>query len=227
MLFYRYIDFRISRTRRPDRQVYVPRAKRSQTTPPSSVPSKSHNKKSEKSKSIDENTIAALSSLSSSSGTSTNSEEANDKDSSPLRNQFSDGAVINSLEFNINTQSSTSCDFFNTTCHQKTDSIVNSDKPSTNQKNKKNLDNICTMSQKEDKELIIENAENSANNEKFDKDEKELIKASQEINRSNRKLIKQTFNSNILEIETASALDESKSSEEKTVSNDDDDWDTL
>uniref|UniRef100_A0A8D8NJT1 Coiled-coil domain-containing protein R3HCC1L n=1 Tax=Culex pipiens TaxID=7175 RepID=A0A8D8NJT1_CULPI len=38
------------------------------------------------------------------------------------------------------------------------------------------------------------------NGEKIDKDERELRKASQEINRSNRRIIKQTFASNVLEI---------------------------
>lgn len=64
--------------------------------------------------------------------------------------------------------------------------------------------------------------------DKVDKDEKELIKASQEINRSNRKLIKQSFNSNVLEIESTTegaAIKVDKS--DKTVNQDDDDWDTL
>lgn len=75
------------------------------------------------------------------------------------------------------------------------------------------------------KNLTIESAGGIVNVNKVDKDEKELIKASQEINRSNRKLIKQTFNSNVLEIETASAL--ARQSETKTSENDDDDWDTM
>lgn len=62
--------------------------------------------------------------------------------------------------------------------------------------------------------------------DKVDKDEKELIKASQEINRSNRKLIKQTFNSNVLEIEAAGGVDDDKN-EDKAVTKDEDDWDTL
>lgn len=62
--------------------------------------------------------------------------------------------------------------------------------------------------------------------DKDDKDEKELIKASQEINRSNRKLIKQTFNSNVLEIEAAGgSVDETTDS--KAVNKEEDDWDTL
>lgn len=62
--------------------------------------------------------------------------------------------------------------------------------------------------------------------DKDDKDEKELMKASQEINRSNRKLIKQTFNSNVLEIEAAGGALEEKV-EVKAVNKDEDDWDTL
>lgn len=62
--------------------------------------------------------------------------------------------------------------------------------------------------------------------DKDDKDEKELIKASQEINRSNRKLIKQTFNSNVLEIEAAGGVAEEKVKDE-AVNKNEDDWDTL
>ncbi|XP_049532134.1 uncharacterized protein LOC125949276 [Anopheles darlingi] len=40
-----------------------------------------------------------------------------------------------------------------------------------------------------------------AENEKIDRDEKELRRASQEINRSNRRIMKQTFNSDVLQIE--------------------------
>ncbi|XP_053697774.1 nucleolar and coiled-body phosphoprotein 1 [Sabethes cyaneus] len=49
--------------------------------------------------------------------------------------------------------------------------------------------------------IIGGTAENSASTtEKLDKDEKELRRASQEINRSNRRIIKQTFASDVLEI---------------------------
>lgn len=74
------------------------------------------------------------------------------------------------------------------------------------------------------KVLTIESAAGRIDDAKVDKDEKELIKASQEINRSNRKLIKQTFNSNVLEIEAAGG-----STENKAVKKDEeeDDWDTL
>ncbi|XP_050089384.1 uncharacterized protein LOC126573366 isoform X2 [Anopheles aquasalis] len=40
-----------------------------------------------------------------------------------------------------------------------------------------------------------------AENEKIDRDEKELRRASQEINRSNRRIMKQTFNSDVLQID--------------------------
>jgi len=74
------------------------------------------------------------------------------------------------------------------------------------------------------KVLTIESvARVNAAADKDDKDEKELIKASQEINRSNRKLIKHTFTSNVLKIEASGG----KMLENKAVNKDEDDWDTL
>ncbi|KAL7039387.1 hypothetical protein ACKWTF_009892 [Chironomus riparius] len=197
-----------SRTRRPERAFYVPRAKRSQTTPPTSSTSvKSHTKKSEKSKSIDET----------SSSTSTNSEESNDIDqSSPptiTQNRFRDCTVINSIH---SRSSSINCDLLNQNLNEDKTITVSEDIT----KDQKNHNNFCTMSsQQTEKEFIISN---EADSNKIDKDEKELMKASQEINRSNRKLIKQTFNSNVLEIETACGVNA-----DKAVNNDEDDWDTL
>jgi hypothetical protein len=183
-----------SRTRRPDRAVYVPRAKRSQTTPPTSStsqlsPLKSHRKsKTSKSKSIDE-----------AHSTSNSSEDAFDlAEEEPLN-----GAVT-----------CDNCDLIN-----QIDREISNEK-STNEKNQKNLSNLSTMSDAA-KVLTIESAA-GIDDTKVDKDEKELIKASQEINRSNRKLIKQTFNSNVLEIEAAGG-----STDEKAVNKDEDDWDTL
>lgn len=79
------------------------------------------------------------------------------------------------------------------------------------------------------KVLTIESAGGIINEtvDKVDKDEKELIKASQEINRSNRKLIKQTFNSNVLEIEAAGGSITNDKVEATVSKEDDDDWDTL
>lgn len=164
-----------SRTRRPDRAVYVPRAKRSQTTPPSTTNQKPQKplKKSvkTKSKSIDEN----------------NSSE-------------------DTFEELINDRLAVDCDDNST---------------SDDEKNHKNITNYSTMSDKS--AITIESAGGiEQTTEKIDKDEKELMKASQEINRSNRKLIKQTFNSNVLEIEATNGDED-----EKAVSKDEDDWDTL
>jgi len=103
-------------------------------------------------------------------------------------------------------------------------------------KNQKNLSNLCTMSdQQSDKNLTIESAARIENLvvDKDDKDEKELIKASQEINRSNRKLIKQTFTSDVLEIDAIGDGDNARGGGKATIEekaekkDDDDDWDTL
>lgn len=193
-----------SRTRRPDRAVYVPRAKRSQTTPPTPStqlsPLKSHNRKSKnsKSKSIDEP-----------HSTSNSSEDAFDLAETELMN----GAVINGDRL-----VGANCDLI-----KQIDREIGDEK-STNEKNLKNLNNLNTMSDSA-KTMTIESAAGIGDT-KVDKDEKELIKASQEINRSNRKLIKQTFNSNVLEIEAAGGSTELKT-ELKTGNKDDDDWDTL
>lgn len=78
-------------------------------------------------------------------------------------------------------------------------------------------------------ELLIESSACAeAPADKIDKDEKELIKASQEINRSNRKLIKQSFNSNVLEIESTEGAASKVDKSDKAVHQDDeDDWDSL
>ncbi|CRK99702.1 CLUMA_CG012998, isoform B [Clunio marinus] len=191
-----------SRTRRPDRAVYVPRAKRSQTTPPASTSNqisstKSHlTRKSDKSKSksVDENHIEnPCNSYSNCAVTCENF----------TSNTISNGDIINQNDFDQN--------------------II-----TDSEKNQKNLNNFCTMSEQATKELIIETAAemDPGTTDKVDKDEKELIKASQEINRSNRKLIKQTFNSNVLEIEACGGEVETKT-HEKAVNKDEDDWDTL
>lgn len=117
--------------------------------------------------------------------------------------------MINSIH---SQSSSITCDLLNQN--------ISDEKSQDITKDQKNHNNFCTMSnQQTEKEFIISN---KADSNKIDKDEKELRKASKEINRSNRKLIKQTFNSNVLEIETASGVNS-----EKAVNNDDDDWDTL
>lgn len=193
--------FRNSRTRRPDRAFYIPKAKRSQTTPPSSSSSavtectnssntKSHRSKTnQKSKSID-------------SPSSSNSEEANEEE----------GFINSQIKTTKNC-----CDL-----------SLNEKESPDDTKSQKNIQNLFAMSQQQANELIIDSGSIAVAGgvvDKDDKDEKELIKATQEINRSNRKLIKQSFNSNVLEIETGSG---SEGKKDETVNNgDDDDWDTL
>jgi hypothetical protein len=64
--------------------------------------------------------------------------------------------------------------------------------------------------------------------DKVDKEEKEFRRASQEINRSNRRLIKQSFQSDVLEIEESKETKGPPVSEDqKTVNPEEDDWDTM
>lgn len=89
------------------------------------------------------------------------------------------------------------------------------------------------------KQQLITNG-TSAAAEKIDKDEKELRKASQEINRSNRRIIKQTFASNVLEIAEQQHHHQDNGVEEKEKENghgvaadarqvnpEEDDWETM
>lgn len=197
----------------------MPRAKRSQTTPPASTsssdqisPKSQSSKKATKtkSKSIDEN------------HSTSNSEESNDPAEVAINQALNGSATRDRLN---ESEAILDCDLFNgINCrHQE---LVSGEAP-TDEKNQKNLNNLSTMNEQA-KVLTIESAGgmNNAEADKVDKDEKELMRASQEINRSNRKLIKQTFNSNVLEIEAAGGGAEEKT-EEKAVSKDDDDWDTL
>lgn len=108
-----------------------------------------------------------------------------------------------------------------------------SDSNKTIQKNQKNLSNMHKMTEKaKRKPLTIENAGGLATADKEDKEEKELRRASQEINRSNRKLIKQTFNSDVLEIEPhLKEKEKTRKRQEKPVAvapeaDDEDDWDS-
>lgn len=192
--------------------MYIPRAKRSQTTPPpcgSHVPSKSRSKKSDKtkSKSVEEKESTS------------NSEDASEQpeiSDPPQRDN------IVTCSRTLDTENIADCDFKIPNGRHEILGEV-----STNEKNKKNLNNLSTMSEQE-KILTIESAAgiNGTIPDKDDKDEKELIKASQEINRSNRKLIKQTFNSNVLEIEAAGGASGEKT-DDKAVDQEEDDWDTL
>lgn len=165
---------------------------------------------------------AKLKSKSIDSPSSSNSEEANEEE----EYEEEEPPVITSPSQTSNN----SCDLITTTSNQIQD-ISHVDT-----KSQKNFQNYIAMNNQTAKDLIIEKNSTEGNapiNEKEeDKDEKELIKASQEINRSNRKLIKQSFNSNVLEIETdeggSGAEASSSVNTDKTVmNNEDDDWDTL
>lgn len=70
--------------------------------------------------------------------------------------------------------------------------------------------------------------------DKIDKDEKELRRASLEINRSNRRIIKQTFTSNVLEIAEQEPAEKSVSTNgqikpepERLVNPEEDDWESM
>uniref|UniRef100_A0A182XXD8 Uncharacterized protein n=1 Tax=Anopheles stephensi TaxID=30069 RepID=A0A182XXD8_ANOST len=67
-----------------------------------------------------------------------------------------------------------------------------------NQRNNRNVRNATSMPSPLATSMLITDPNGT---EKLDRDEKELRRASQEINRSNRRIMKQTFNSDVLEID--------------------------
>ena len=228
----------------------MPRAKRSLTTPPAatSPPLKSqHTRKSDtvkvQSKSIDLCDDSNSSSCRSADCSSNNPADTS-QSTSPEKSSFSlklpesfDNAVI---ESRTRLDSIEACDPVRQTINRLNIASEQEEQLChTIQKNQKNLNNLSTMSEKQKthlrsaipstEHLTIENAAKiTVPADKEDKEEKELRRASQEINRSNRKLIKQTFNSNVLEIETDS--DAKRITEkivEKDLTKEDEDWDTL
>ncbi len=234
-----FFNFRAStsRTRRPDRAVYIPRAKRSLTTPPTSTTSNqktihhSHTNKHEAikthSKSIDlnENSNSNSSDLNFPSPESIDSIQV--IDDSSAEEKLENSVIKSPMRSSRNSESE-----FSTKEPITSDQSVESPsleakedhKEKTVQKNQKNLSNLHKMSGQK-KPLTIENAGGLAAIDKEDKEEKELRRASQEINRSNRKLIKQTFNSDVLEIEPTDNK-QKKQPSPADEEDDLDDWDS-
>lgn len=187
--------------------MYVPRAKRrSQTTPPASSVNNQTDCKSKKSDIVKSKSIDDQHSTS-------NSDDTSGLPEFSIHPNFEALVTSDSLEDKV----------LVTNCDQNCSSY--GQLPS-NEKNQKNLNNFSTMSEQPQVIMIESGGVINAVGEKVDKEEKELIKASQEINRSNRKLIKQTFNSNVLKIEAAGGSNE-EINEEKTVNQEEDDWDSL
>lgn len=219
------------RERRPDRAVYVPRGRRSQTTPPPAV-------------SIENNNSPVTTIIATSPPHLQQPNEIN-KISTDLNNISStnSGTVI------VNNNSS--CDKRKTNLLNRNKSVDETlftnnfncdfDKPNnqsveTKTKNNLNFENNSinnfdiTMSGNNKRNSIgrirIEDAVNRSLAEKdSDKDENELKRASQEINRSNRRIIKQTFQSDVLEIGVVA--DDKNKLPERTVNPEEDDWETM
>lgn len=214
------------RERRPDRAVYVPRGRRSQTTPPPAVSIENNNSPVTTSPphlqqpdeinkiSTDLNNISSTN-----SGTViVNNNSSCDKRKTNLlnRNKSVDETLFTN---NFN------CDFDkpNNQFFETKTKNLNFENNSIN-----NFD--ITMSGNNKKNSIgrirIEDTVNRSMAEKDDdKDENELKRASQEINRSNRRIIKQTFQSDVLEIGVVA--DEKNKLPERTVNPEEDDWETM
>jgi len=165
-----------ARTRRPDRAVYVPRARRSQTTPSGKGGSNDHHNSS--------SPFAA---------------DEEDGSSVPAPNPAITGkpVIVKSL------RKSESIDESALSVNCKVSSMAPSKKQSM-----KIIDDRKTSPKKDDGE----------------REERELKKASQEMNRASKRIIKQTFNSDVLEIDPP---EKAKLKESKSVNPEEDDWESM
>lgn len=223
-----------TRERRPDRAVYVPRARRSQTTPPATVSTKVNSKEPPQS-------AACLSPVSppqqSSPFTNENFTVQNCCD--PLLLVTSTATATASAKASANSDA--------TAIHiQPSDSVTSESNHNCNRKT--SVPNNCVQAISSEINSVkmapkkgvlkIENyapkISNTNVNKKDDgeKEEKELRKASQEMNRASKRIIKQTFNSNVLEIEpeiqnNKSATNNKCEKKEKIVNPEEDDWESM
>lgn len=197
------------RTRRPDRAVYVPRARRSQTTPPST--SASNVQIISISPPNNNNHIQQSSPVCASSALPP-----------PLQLPTNEGPKSPAAEFETvrpvivkNLRKSESID---------ESTLVNS--YCTNMAPNKNNKQSIIIDEKPPSKTTPPKDEDG------EKEEKELRKASKEMNRSTKRIIKQTFNSNVLEIEPPHQENHVKNGkvklkESKSVNPEEDDWESM
>ncbi|XP_055707235.1 coiled-coil domain-containing protein R3HCC1L isoform X2 [Phlebotomus papatasi] len=277
------------RERRPDRAVYIPRARRSQTTPPSTsscanqpatiseppltnvspsskqLSQQSCNKSVISPQSPTETTISNISkencdaiqqvgcSNPTNNTCSPASKEQSDK-SDHEDNYLCDGERCVNDEEEINNPTATDCDsvpktqkeevivncvsdeiISETDAKQENTTITENNEVNMSRKSKVVMDKSGDKSQGGKKSLRIEDdlVNGSVVETKEDKEEREFRRASQEINRSNRRIIKQTFNSSVLEISDPQQKNEEKTNEDgesqkkRVIDPENDDWDTM
>lgn len=233
-----------TRTRRPDRAVYVPRPRRSKTTPRSS------------STTLNQNNCESANNDTAISKRRSDPEEYQ-TDDNRLKTKESETSVnINRISKQVKLSESN---------YNKEESILVSECATNNLRNlslvKQNtIDNSdcdlifesnCDASEMappkkhHNKSVKIESVSNGASKQRSkdedetNREENELRKVSQEINRTSRRIIKQTFNSDVLEIgteskESVSRKDSNQSSASSTTSSDtkklnpeEDDWENM
>lgn len=190
-----------TRTRRPDRAVYVPRARRSQTTPPST------NKDNQQ-----EPTFPVP-----------------PNHSSPNNN---DEVQNHASEYVVPTSPTSSV------AAAITETTPASVIPKTLRKSESidestlQLNSCGTMAPKGKLNVKIIDDNKKVSPKKDDdgeKEERELRKASQEMNRATKRIIKQTFNSNVLEIDAPPSQkhEKNKLKEQKSLNPEEDDWEAM
>ncbi|XP_059620924.1 coiled-coil domain-containing protein R3HCC1L [Phlebotomus argentipes] len=232
------------RERRPDRAVYIPRARRSQTTPPSKSSCASQASISEpplinvsQSAKPESQQSSNKSVISPRSAAGSGGEECDaTAQASPTLDTCSVAEVKGDREGggagdaeSVDGGEPTDCDL-EPNIHaeeEKNTTII--------EHNEVNMSRRSKANQGGKKGLRIEDGlvNGSVSESKEDKEEREFRRASQEINRSNRRIIKQTFNSSVLEISDPPKSAAQKSSEDgegqkkRVIDPENDDWDTM
>ncbi|XP_037905061.1 R3H and coiled-coil domain-containing protein 1 [Hermetia illucens] len=225
----------IRRERRPDRAVYIPRARRSQTTSPHTNPLKP--KVNEMLQSTRNGTVSQKE-----CGKSQSFECAGDnnvrtpKESVPVIPNCDNKAVEKSKNSN---EKSTELRLPQNVSDKNCDNFIQNDisnVDSTNVKNQSfregNITNVNATDNSQTKPPdtskktpLIENASLPAKKSEDEKEIHELERMSREINRSSRRIIKQTFNSDVLQI--PDNLLPANDQPSKAVDPENDDWDSM
>lgn len=228
------------RKRRPDRAVYVPRGRRSQTTPPPAVSIENNNspvttttttiitsspphlEQQQQQKQQEINKI--LTDLNNISSTNSDTVIVNN-------NSSYDKRKTNLLNRNKSVDETLFTNNFNCDFDKPNNQFLETKIKNLNFENNSINNFDITMSGNNKKTSIgrirIEDAviNRSLSEKDTDKDENELKRASQEINRSNRRIIKQTFQSDVLEIGVIAG--EKQKLPERTINPEEDDWEAM
>lgn len=232
-----------NRTRRPDKAVYVPRAR--QTTPRSSSTNVNQNNCESTNNSATGVTISKRRSDPEEYRTTDNRLKTTESETSTniTSNKISKQVKLSNFQSNYNKEeailvSECATNNLRNLSLVKQNTIDNSD---CDTNGTRNIEMAPPKKQHQHKSVKIENvAKHTKDDDEVNREENELRKVSQEINRTSRRIIKQTFNSDVLEIGTEDSVKSKESVSRKNSNNssasstdmkkvdpEEDDWESM